>query len=278
MSESKNTPAVPFNLDDNEMVERMNLAERVQHMVLVFSFLLLIITGIPLLFFSWKPMQLGFSNPFAYFFRGIMHRFAATVLIGLSAFHFFYSVLTRNGRQYIKDMFPQWKDATDAFETFMHNIGFTRYLERRGLGKDFFARNPYWLFTELPRLGRFDFRNKFEYWAVVWGTSVMILTGFFMWAVTFTLSHFPLWFYDVCRVIHSYEAILAFLAIIVWHMYNVHLNPDFFPMSKTWINGKISLKHLRLHHPLEYEALLKKRQLLQGGITNSTPPSSKKTG
>jgi len=53
---------------------------------------------------------------------------------------------------------------------------------------------------------------------------------------------------------------LAFLAVIIWHMYNVHLNSEVFPMSKVWLNGKIAGKELCILHPLEYQKILKERE------------------
>ena len=88
----------------------------------------------------------------------------------------------------------------------------------------------------------------------------MIVSGFFLWASNLSFRLFPLWVYDIFQIIHSYEAILAFLAIIIWHLYNVHLTPDVFPMSRVWLDGKISGHDLRMHHPLEYEAILEARR------------------
>ena len=87
----------------------------------------------------------------------------------------------------------------------------------------------------------------------------MIVTGFFLWANNLAFRIFPMWIYDIFKIVHSYEAILAFLAIIVWHLYNVHLNPEVFPMSRVWLDGKISGHELRTLHPLEYEEMVKKR-------------------
>ncbi len=246
------------HIDDNMLVERMNLSERVQHLVLMISLLILIITGFPVLFFELSFWRVVFFSPVFFYIRGLLHRIAAVMLIGLSIFHIFYVIFSKDGREFFKAMLPKWKDVSDAFGTFMHYLGFTRYLKSRGILTGFFEKYPYWLFHELPKYDRYDFRQKFEYWAVVWGSFVMIITGFAMWFVEVTISIFPLWVYDVCRIIHSYEAILAFLAIIIWHMYNVHLNPEVFPMSKIWINGKITLKELREKHPLEYERLIEK--------------------
>jgi cytochrome b subunit of formate dehydrogenase len=81
-----------------------------------------------------------------------------------------------------------------------------------------------------------------------------------LWFQEASLALFPMWVLDIIRIVHGFEAILAFLAIIIWHMYNVHLNPEVFPMSKVWITGKISKEELMEHHPLEYEEMLKERR------------------
>ncbi|MGQ9618575.1 MAG: formate dehydrogenase subunit gamma [Candidatus Aminicenantia bacterium] len=255
-------------LDDDFEIERMNLVERVQHIVLMISFIILIFTGFPLLFYEWVFWRILFGAHILFYLRGLLHRISAVILIGLSIFHIFYVIFSKEGKFFLKAMIPKWKDVRDAFETFMHYFGFTSYLKKRGILVRFFERHPYWLFEELPKYERYDFRQKFEYWAVVWGSFVMILTGFAMWFVEKTISIFPLWVYDICRIIHSYEAILAFLAIIIWHMYNVHLNPEVFPMSKIWLTGKITIRELKVRHPLEYERLLNElrmREVAYGG-------------
>ena len=91
---------------------------------------------------------------------------------------------------------------------------------------------------------------------MAWGSFVMIFSGFFMWNVELSLRLFPLWVHDIFVIVHGYEAMLAFLAVIIWHMYNVHLNPEVFPMSKVWLNGKITGHELRTLHPLEYRKIV----------------------
>jgi cytochrome b subunit of formate dehydrogenase len=110
--------------------------------------------------------------------------------------------------------------------------------------------------SEKPKFGKFNFKEKFEYWAVVWGSAVMIVTGLMQWYAEAAMIIFPKWALDVARIIHGYEAILAFLAVVIWHFYNVHLNPSVFPMSMVWITGRISIEELKENHPLEYEKLV----------------------
>lgn len=249
----------PFIRDD-EIFLRLNLVERTQHWLLIATFFLLIITGLPLFFYEFKFFKWVFPTEWSFYLRGIIHRFAAVVMIGNLIWHLLYTALTRRGRENFKEIIPRFKDVRDAVELFGYNVGLTRFLSRRGLLKKFFRARPYWLFEKPPLFGRYNFVEKFEYWALGWGSVVMIVTGFFMWQVEFSLRLFPLWVHDIFIIIHGYEAILAFLSVIVWHMYNVHLNPEVFPMSKVWLDGRITGKELRLLHPLEYQKIARERQ------------------
>jgi formate dehydrogenase subunit gamma len=222
---------------DDEIFLRMNLAERVQHILLIVSFSVLTATGLPLMFYELRIFKSIFGFAKAFYVRGILHRVAAVVLIVDIVIHLGYTILTRRGRDNFKEMMPGLKDAVDALALFGYNVGLSGWLYRKGFLKAFFDRHPFWRFAKPPEYGRYNFIEKLEYLAVGWGSFVMIISGFFMWNVGLSLKLFPLWVHDIFVIAHGYEAMLAFLAIIIWHMYNVHLNPEVFPMSKIWING-----------------------------------------
>ncbi|HEX2694717.1 MAG TPA: cytochrome b/b6 domain-containing protein [Acidobacteriota bacterium] len=245
---------------DDEIFLRMNLAERVQHILLIFSFSLLVLTGLPLMFYELHVFKSIFGFAKAFYYRGVLHRFAAVILIVDIVWHFGYTILTRRGRDNFKEMIPRPKDALDAMVLFGYNVGLAGWLSRKGFLKAFFKRHPFWKFEKPPEYGRYNFIEKFEYLAVGWGSFVMIISGFFMWNVEFSLKIFPLWVHDIFVIVHGYEAMLAFLAIIIWHMYNVHLNPEVFPLSKIWINGKITGHELKTLHALEYRKILADRK------------------
>ena len=245
---------------DDEVFLRMNPTERAQHILLVVSFTLLVLTGLPLMFYELRIFKSIFSIENAFAFRGILHRLAAVILIVDIAWHFGYTLLTKRGRDNFREMVPRVKDALDAATLFGYNVGLSLWLYRKGILKAFFDRHPFWKFEHPPEYGRYNFVEKLEYFSVAWGSLVMILSGFFMWNVELSLRIFPLWVHDIFVIVHGYEAMLAFLAIIIWHMYNVHLNPEVFPMSKVWLNGKITGHELRTLHPLEYRKILAERQ------------------
>lgn len=222
---------------DRILVTRFTLSERVQHIVLMISFVILVVTGLPLLFPEAPAIRI-FGGIFSA--RTFLHRFAGSVLAALAVYHVFYVLFSEQGRRDFGHMAPRIKDVRD----FIHHV-------RYQLGK----------VDEPPQYDKFDPFEKIEYFAVVWGSAVMVVTGFMMWFFEATLHVFPKWVYDLILLVHGYEALLAFLAIILWHLYNVHLKPGVFPMSRVWLTGKVTLRELKEHHPREYERWLRRQRI-----------------
>jgi cytochrome b subunit of formate dehydrogenase len=213
--------------------ERMTLSERIQHGLLATSFFALVYTGFALKYpeswiFSWLArLEHGYA------WRSLLHRIAAVVQVGAAVYHIYY-LTTRRGRGFVADMVPRLQDARDASDNLLYLAG----------------RRP-----TPPRFGRFGYIEKAEYWALVWGTVVMTGTGLALWFENQSLRWLDKWVLDLATVIHYYEAWLAFLAIMIWHIYYVIANPEAYPMNWTWLTGRISEEHLRLEHPLEWERL-----------------------
>ena len=248
----------PLIREDEDFV-RMGRNERLQHMLVIVTFVLLILTGLPLLLPRMRVFHWVFSAQKSFYIRGLIHRAAAIGLIAAAVWHVIWTLFTPDGRRNIRDMRPRFKDARDALQALGYDLGLTGFLHRHGLGRKFFARHPFWLFESAPLSDRFSFVEKFEYWSLVWGTIIMIVSGFFMWRVDISLRLFPLWVHQIFVLVHGYEAVLALLAILTWHMYNAHLNPEDFPMSRVWLDGKMSGREMRLRHPLEYQRIHEER-------------------
>ncbi len=220
--------------------KRMTLNQRIQHIIMMTSFFSLVITGFPVTFPD-SPISGTIVNLLGGFtMRSALHRLAAVVLILLSIYHTCYIVLTRQGRSELKALLPNFKDGFDAFQMLKFYIGMA---------------------PTQPKFDRFNFIEKFEYLALAWGSVVMIVTGLALWFQDQSMMILPKWALDIAKVIHSYEAVLAFLAIIIWHFYHVHLNPEVFPMSRVWLDGEISEHELKTLHPLEYERIMKAEAL-----------------
>ena len=211
---------------------RMTVAQRVQHLTLLISFFTLVLTGFALKYpSSW--LAIVFVNELV---RSYIHRVAGVVLIAVSLFHVVYLIRTRDGRQLFKDMLPDWKDVTDARDAFRFYLGYT---EQR------------------PRFRRFTYAEKMEYWALVWGMFVMAGTGLMAWFKVIIGDRVPGWWIDAAIAIHFYEAVLATLAIVVWHFYGVIFDPDTYPMNWAWFDGKMSIEHYEHEHPLDTLAIEK---------------------
>ncbi|MCC6409406.1 MAG: hypothetical protein IT453_19765 [Planctomycetes bacterium] len=244
----------------HEAFERMTFHGRIQHAILVTSFSLLVLTGLPVFLHDSEWMQRIIDLEGGFKLRSQLHRIAAYGLIGLSLWHVAAILISSRMRKWLKLMIFTPRDITDFIGEVMFNLGLTAWMARRGWFKKLFERWPWLKFDERPALGRYGLVEKLEYGAVVWGNFVMIASGAILWRPDWFLDWMPSWTFDVCRVVHGFEATLAFLAIIIWHMYHVHLRPGNFPMSWVWLNGRISRKELRHHHPEEYLRILERRR------------------
>jgi len=217
---------------------RLSLNERIQHIVLMVSFTLLVISGFALTFGLKIP---GISGELNEDIRAYTHRFAAVMMIGWAVYHTYWVVFTRRGRGYFWAMMPRLKDAYDIVYLIAYNLG---------------------LWKQKPKFERFSYIEKMEYLAMVWGTVVMVATGLLLWFQSTALRFLPLWGLDVANIIHYMEAILATLAIIIWHFYSVLFNPDVSPMATHWLTGTLTEEEMEHEHALELEKI-KKAELLE---------------
>jgi formate dehydrogenase gamma subunit len=195
--------------------------------ILAVSFIALAVTGFALKFpDSWIAKAMG-SNEM---FRRWSHRIAGVILLVAGVYHVIYLLTTRDGRQLLKDFLPAKKDIQDVTDN-------ARYLT--GLSET------------KPKIARFGYAEKMEYWAVIWGTIIMGVTGLVIWFKMDVTKFLPRWAVDVAVTIHYYEAILACLAIVVWHFYHVIFDPDVYPLNWACWNGKVSKHWHEDEHPLD---------------------------
>lgn len=217
---------------EHRVVRRMTLQQRVQHALLLGSFFVLVITGFALKYpDSWFAALLGMGETV----RGITHRVAAVVLISVGVYHLFYAIFSRDGRRLVGDFLPVPKDASDVWAALRFYLGWG---------------------GQRPEFARFNYAEKAEYWALVWGLVVMASTGIMLWAKVAVGNLLPRWWLDVATAVHFYEAVLATLAIVVWHFYQVFLDPDVYPMNWAWWDGTMSFEHYREEHALDAATLL----------------------
>ena len=197
--------------------ERLTKWMRVQHFALIILFVLLAYTG-----FVHKFPDAWWSLPFKAlenggYVRGLIHRICGWLFTGLFLVHLIALVATPRGHGYLVQLAPRMLDVKDCLATLRHNLG---------------------LGGALPPPRRFNYAEKAEYWALVWGSFVMIVTGVMLIFTETVLRLWPKVWHDVAQVIHYYEAVLATLAIVVWHFYWVIFDPKEFPMNPAWLIGK----------------------------------------
>jgi cytochrome b subunit of formate dehydrogenase len=218
--------------EQNHFVTRMPMRFRWQHATLLISFFLLVLTGFALKFpDSWFASMLSLGERM----RSLVHRVAAVILISVSVYHIFDIVISREGRRLVRDLFPTLDDIRGAWQNLSYYLGLSR---------------------SKPDFPRFNYAEKAEYWALVWGMFVMAGTGIMLWAKVFFGNHLPRWWLDIATAIHFYEAVLATLAILVWHFYQVFLDPDVYPMNWAWWDGKMTVHHYREEHGLDSATLM----------------------
>jgi cytochrome b subunit of formate dehydrogenase len=201
---------------------RMFAFERVQHALLVVSFSVLVWSGFALKYpDQWWVRPLLVGEPWLSL-RGIVHRAASVLFMATAAMHAISLLASRRLRRHWKSLFPVRNDLPEIVLNTAYNLG---------------------LMSRKPRLSSHSYVEKMEYWAVVWGAVVMAATGLMLWANSLVLAWLPKAFLDIATSIHFYEALLATLAIVVWHFYTVIFDPDVYPMDTSWLTGYSVRKH-----------------------------------
>ena len=215
-------------IDTGERVVRMNLWFRIAHWGVMLSFPTLVYTG-----FALKYPEQWWARPLLQWeehtsFRGSVHRVAAVLLMAATLYHFVHLAVNKRDRRFLLAMLPKFRDASDLLGAVLFNIG---------------------LRQQEPRFAKFNYAEKLEYWAFLWGTAVMALSGFFLWFNNFALRHFPKWVSDAATAVHWYEALLATFSILLWHFYLVIFDPLVYPMDLAWLTGKAPSDHYRHSRP-----------------------------
>ena len=205
---------------------RFPASYRIEHWIAMSSFTILAITGLVQKFAASQlaVTLIGWMGGIESV--RIIHRVAAIVLLLEVVYHLGavgYRLFVRRGRP---EMLPSLDDVRNAWQTLRFNFG----AERRR-----------------PQQGRYTFEEKAEYWAFVWGTAIMVITGFFMWNPIATTRVLPGQVIPAAKAAHGNEALLAVLAIILWHMYHVHIRR----FNRSMFTGYMSEEIMLEEHPIE---------------------------
>jgi predicted CXXCH cytochrome family protein len=216
------------------MVQRFSRRERSEHLLSALSFTLLCVTGLP---------QTAPSNTFAHWiialFGGIestrfIHRVAGFLFVGLFILHVGTAIMRAIRRRRMPVMVPSIQDFHDTAATIKH-----------------FLWN-----TPRPKTGKFDFSEKFEYWGMVMGGTLMCVTGVVLVWPDLVSQLVPGVFIAMFRTLHGLEATFAVMVVVLWHSYGVILRPEVFPIDTSIFTGKISVERLEEEHGLEYDKLI----------------------
>ncbi len=214
-----------------DCVVRMTAGEVTQHWVLMLSFTVLVLTGFSLRFSDawWVQMLFGWGGGAGFLIRGTIHRVAAVVFIICGCWHVLY-LCTKPGRSWLRDMMGSTRDLLDMYNHVLFFLG---------------------LRSKPPSFRRFSYMEKLEYWALIWGSGVMALTGIILSYENFFTERWNLSkvILDVSQVIHYYEAWLATLAILVWHIYATVFSPSVYPMNPAWLKGEMPKDMYEEEHP-----------------------------
>ncbi len=211
--------------------QRWNIHHRLQHILLFVSFIILALTGLPLKYAA-KAWAVKLCAVFGGFHTMLtIHKVAAVMMIIAAVYHLGYlAYCLLVAKQSSKAMVPTLKDVTDLLDHMAYCLGMTK----KGAQFD-----------------RYSYKEKFDYWAVFWGIAIMVGSGLILWFPQVSAQFLSRTFIDSAQVAHSDEAILAIMAVFVWHFYNAHFSPMVFPMNKVWLDGKFSHKEMEEFHPLE---------------------------
>ncbi len=219
-----------------EKINRFDIHQIIQHVVLMTSFILLAVTGLPQKFHDWTISQWWVGV-----WGGIeairsVHHFAAWVIVIVCLYHLVYILYTTLilKRPFPVKMIPGGQD----FVKFFQELGYFLGLRK-----------------ERPQYDRFNWREKFDYWAIFWGMPIMAGSGFILMYPILVTKYLPGWVVPTALVAHSDEAMLALTWIFVVHIFFNHFVPGIFPINTSIFTGKVPKERYRREHPLEYERL-----------------------
>ncbi|MDP2948239.1 MAG: cytochrome b/b6 domain-containing protein [Chloroflexota bacterium] len=232
-----------------EHVVRFSVSQRFEHFLTMMCFLVLLLTGLPQKFDEaslsvWIVNSLGGIDNVRF-----LHRVFACVFIFGSVYHLGAVGLSLLRGRFRPTMVPTLRDFVDALAMLRYSVG---------------------LSSEKPAFDRYDYRQKFEYWGIVYGGVIMIVTGLTLWFPTYLTRLLPGEIVPAAKEMHSGEALLALLVIVTWHLYSVMLSPTHFPGDWSIFTGRISREKMIEEHPLEY-ARLTAVGLPEGPAENEAP-------
>ena len=232
---------------DGRYIQRWSAMWRWAHLLFALSIILLVATGVTLLYptTAWAPLlEWAMGGPAI---AGLIHRVAAVVMIAVFAWHIVYAAIhiARNWTTFKVfgpySLMPNWQDAADFAAMF----------------KWFFGRRP------RPTFDHWNYQQKVDYWAPFWGIAMLVATGAMLWFKTLTAAYLPGWAFNVAAVAHGDEALLAAAYLFTVHYFVNHWRPDKFPLDVVMFTGSMPLEEFKREYAVEYARLAETGQLQQ---------------
>lgn len=231
---------------ENDYFVRFNLGRRLEHIIVMVLFTILVLTGLPQKYpdtawAQWIVITLGGID-----ITRLIHRISGIMFAASALYHLgnvSYLVLQKKVKP---TMIFTLQDVRDAIMTLRTSLGTSR---------------------EHPQYDRYDYRQKFEYWGLIFGGTIMIITGAVLLFPIQIAILLPGQFIAAAKETHSWEAMLALLTIVIWHLYGAHFAPEKFPVDTSIFSGRISRERMLKEHPLEYASLM-------GYSDESAPPEA----
>jgi len=229
MSASIDTKVAPVRSE--RIIIRFSLVQRLEHLVLLLSFAVLFITGLPQKYRATEWSQFLLSTPDRVETVQTIHHIAAVVLILEVLYHLGKAISLLVQRKLPGEMFPTWKDLKDAWQM-------VKYLLFLSKGK--------------PVFGKYNFEQKVTYWFLFFGIGIMVVTGLILLFPIFVTRFLPGGVVPAALLAHGTEAIVAMIFVVIWHFYHVHLER----LNLSIFTGKINEEEMQTFHALEYKRLM----------------------
>ncbi len=217
-------------------IKRFDIHQIIQHAGLMTSFIILVLTGLPLKFHNWAISQWWVGVWGGVDVTRAAHHFAAWVMGVVCIYHIGYILYTTLvlKRPLPVRMVPSKQDIAQFLGEMAYFVGLKK------------AR---------PDCDRFNWKEKFDYWAIFWGMPVMAGSGLILMYPVLVTKFLPGWVLPVAMTAHSEEAMVAMLWIAFVHIFFNHFSPGIFPMNTSIFTGKVSREHYRREHSLEYRRI-----------------------
>jgi formate dehydrogenase subunit gamma len=217
-------------------VERMTRAQRLVHLVLMVAILMLVISGLALAYHEqgWAHAIISLMGGLGG--RNVVHRTGAVLLVLVFVYHVVATNVSASHQRNALASVPKPADLKAGWATFLWRM--------TGRG-------------EAPKYGHYTPMQKFQYWLIFLGCLLMGLSGVVLWSPRVSLELFPKSFFDLMLVVHSSQAQWAFIILLVWHLWDVHMAGGNFPMNPAWITGRMREDLYRAQHEGEWETMQK---------------------